>query len=95
MLTDEICKAAAEIAARYSQIDKIILFGSRARGDCGERSDIDLAVYADGDISEFIYDINEEVPTLLMFDVTHMDDDLDEEFIGQVEKEGRVIYEKS
>ena len=47
---DKILEAICRIAVRYEQINKIILFGSRARGYNSERSDIDIAVYADGDI---------------------------------------------
>ena len=35
--------------AQRCGLKKVILFGSRARGDCRERSDIDLAV-SGGDI---------------------------------------------
>ena len=31
-----------------SHVTKVVLFGSRARGDADERSDIDLAIYALG-----------------------------------------------
>ena len=44
MLTiDEIKKVVAEIAPKY-QITKAILFGSRARGNNREDSDVDLIV---------------------------------------------------
>ena len=47
MLTiDEIKKVVAEIAPKY-QITKVTLFGSRARGNNREDSDIDLIVEFD------------------------------------------------
>lgn len=93
-LMDKIFEAIRRIAVRYEQIEKIVLFGSRARGDNSERSDIDIAVYADGDIFGFIYEIDEKVPTLLRFDVTQMSGDLEKDFIDQIENEGVIIYEK-
>jgi predicted nucleotidyltransferase len=33
--------------SKFERIDQIILFGSRAKGDCGEDSDIDLAIDAE------------------------------------------------
>ena len=42
-----------EISKKHSEINKVILFGSRARGDNGDRSDIDLAIYCEKSISEF------------------------------------------
>lgn len=81
-----------ELAKKYN-IQKIILFGSRARGDFKERSDIDLAV-SGGDIVRFTLDIEEEVQTLLMFDVVNLDGSVQEELRKAIEKDGQIIYEK-
>lgn len=58
------------------------------------KSDIDLAVYCENSISEFIEDIEMNTSTLLEFDFSDMKDIQDEFFIEQVEKEGIIIYEK-
>ena len=73
---------------------KVILFGSRARKDNGDRSDIDLAIYSEASISEFIEDIENNTTTLLEFDFSDMKSVSDELFINQVNKEGIIIYEK-
>ena len=91
---DKILEAICRIAVRHEQINKIVLFGPRARGDNSERSDIDIAVYADGDICGFIYELDEKAPTLLRFDVTQMSGELESDFIEQIENEGVIIYEK-
>ena len=41
---DELYTKLADLAARFGA-EKLVLYGSRARGDFHERSDIDLAVY--------------------------------------------------
>ncbi|MGL5378761.1 nucleotidyltransferase domain-containing protein [Clostridium sp.] len=82
------------IASKYDKIDKIKLFGSRARGDNSLKSDIDLAIYSKGDLVEFIEDIEMNTSTLLEFDFSDMNLVNDELFIAQVNKEGIVIYEK-
>lgn len=41
---DQIYRQLGELVRRYGA-RKLVLFGSRARGDFHERSDIDLAVY--------------------------------------------------
>lgn len=61
-----------DIASSFPDIEKILLFGSRIRGDHRQTSDIDLAVYTSSDLSEFIYALETKVPTLLKFDVTAM-----------------------
>lgn len=42
-IVDEII----DIARKYRDINKVVLFGSRARGDNSPKSNIDLAIYAD------------------------------------------------
>lgn len=89
-IVDEI----KDIASKYKNINKVILFGSRARGDNSIKSDIDLAIYADSSIVEFIEDIEMNTHTLLEFDFSDMNVVCDEVFIEQIKKEGIVIYEK-
>lgn len=68
-------------------LEKIILFGSRARGDHKERSDIDIA--ADGNMCEkFALEIEEKCPTLLKFDIVDMSKPISEELKDSIEKEG-------
>ena len=43
-LPERVVKDIVTFAKRYS-VRKVILFGSRARGNNTERSDIDIAVY--------------------------------------------------
>ncbi|WP_418490241.1 nucleotidyltransferase family protein [Frisingicoccus sp.] len=80
------------MADRY-KIHRVILFGSRARGDYHKTSDIDLAV-SGGDIVSFTIDVDEETYTLLNFDVVNLDGPVQEELRESIEKEGIIIYEK-
>ncbi len=84
----EICRFAEQ-----HQLDKVVLFGSRARGDYHRASDIDLAVWG-GKIARFAVDINEETSTLLKYDVVDMGQDVSADLLASVQKEGRVLYEK-
>jgi len=48
----QIKKAITEVAQRHGiEIDKIILFGSRARGDSREESDWDVLVVTKGGLN--------------------------------------------
>ena len=89
-----VLEEIVEISKKHSEINKVILFGSRARKDNGDRSDIDLAIYSEASISEFIEDIENNPTTLLEFDFSDMKLVNDEVFIEQVNKEGIIIYEK-
>lgn len=81
------------LAKKYG-VKKVILFGSRARGDNRERSDIDLAV-SGGDIGEFADAANEETWTLLMFDVVNLDSGISAELQAEIDRDGVVLYEKT
>lgn len=79
--------------AEIHGIKKVILFGSRARGDNTERSDIDLAVMG-GDFDGFSFAMNEQAETLLTFDVVDLDKPVSDELKTEIERDGAVIYEK-
>jgi uncharacterized protein len=77
-------------------VQKVILFGSRARGDAGKRSDIDLAVAAPEIIPKQWLEISntlEQLDTLLSVDLVL----LEEASLSLKEKifaEGEVLYER-
>ena len=81
------------VLAKQYDIQKVILFGSRARGDNWECSDIDLDVCG-GDVTRFSLDVDEVIPTLLMFDVVDLDEPVQPELRAAIQREGVVIYEK-
>lgn len=74
-------------------VEKVILFGSRARGSHQERSDVDIAVLG-GDFDDFYWDIKEKVYSLLMFDVVELDMGISEDLKHEIERDGITIYEK-
>lgn len=88
----KVIKEIRELAQRYG-IQKILLFGSRARGDFNRTSDIDLAV-AGGDYLRFALDVDEETSTLLMYDIVNLDGAVSEELRQSIQQEGIVVYEK-
>lgn len=79
--------------ARMHEIERVILFGSRARGDYRRTSDIDLAV-SGGNIAAFALDVDEETSTLLMYDIVNLDGPVQEELRASIREEGKIIYEK-
>ena len=81
-----------ELAKKYN-LNKVILFGSRARGDFQRASDIDLAV-SGGNIPMFALDVEEETSTLLQFDVIDLDKDLQDNLLKSIREEGIVLYKK-
>lgn len=84
----EIC----ELAKKYD-IDRVVLFGSRARGDYKRLSDIDLAV-SGGNFAGFALDVDEETSTLLKYDIVNLDGSVQKELRESIAREGRILYEK-
>lgn len=89
-LVDEIIL----ISEKHDYIYKVVLFGSRAREDNEPKSDIDLAIYSNCDIFEFIEEIENTTHTLLEFDFSEMNKIKDDFFREQIEKDGVLLYEK-
>ena len=80
--------------AKQYGIDKLYLFGSRARGDYKERSDIDLA-YIGGDAKRYILAMDEDTYTLLSFDVVDLGKPVQEELLESIRSEGVLLYTKN
>ena len=66
-LNEKIIEEIKIVAANYDNISKILLFGSRERGDNHSQSDIDLAVYSTDSISLFVEEINTKGNTCLLY----------------------------
>lgn len=79
--------------ATVYQVKKVILFGSRARGDFREKSDIDLAVQG-GDYQRFSLAVDDETSTLLKYDIVLLDGAVQEELRKVIREEGLIIYEE-
>ena len=91
-LKESLIREITDLAQKYG-MSTVILFGSRARGDYRERSDIDLAV-SGGDYDNFALDVDEETSTLLMFDVVNLDKPVQPELLENIRREGKVLYAK-
>lgn len=92
-LPERVEKDIAKFALE-SSVDRVILFGSRARGTNTERSDVDIAVYG-GDFDSFYWNIKEQVYSLLSFDIVDVDKGISEELRKEIERDGIIIYEKA
>ncbi len=88
----EVIDEIISYAKKYN-VNRVILFGSRARGDFKRTSDIDIAV-SGGDFERFALDVDEETSTLLEFDIVDLDRDMQEALRESIIKEGKILYEK-
>lgn len=94
-LPSSLADGLAELARRYGA-QRLVLYGSRARGDNGPRSDIDLAVFGMPESNRSAFWLGtEELPTLLKFDIAHVSPGMDPAFLENIEKEGVTLYEQN
>ena len=91
---EELYNQLAALARRYGA-KRLVLFGSRARGDNRYNSDIDLAVYGMPEDNRAEFWMNcEELPTLLKFDIVHIKDGMDPQFLANIQKDGVELMDK-
>lgn len=74
--------------------EKVVLFGSRARGDNLPKSDIDIAVAGCRDFRHFSYLIDEHLDTLLDIDAVNLDESLSQSLLDEIVRDGVILYEK-
>ena len=78
--------------ARERGVHRVVLFGSRARGDNLLRSDIDLAVEG-GDVLGFEDDVQNRLWSLLCVDVVDLGVTASAELRREIERDGKVLHE--
>lgn len=89
---EELYKQLAALARQHGA-RRLVLFGSRARGDNRYNSDVDLAVYGmpESNRANFWMDC-EDLPMLLKFDIVHITDGMNPAFIENIKKDGVDLY---
>jgi predicted nucleotidyltransferase len=93
----EKLRQSIQIIGRQFLIRKIVLFGSRARGEAKPTSDIDLAIY---ELPEFkdrgrFASCFDDLETLLKIDLVFINEHTDQKLLENIGEEGVVIYEQS
>lgn len=75
-------------------IKKIVLFGSRARGDNRNNSDIDVAIYLKSEKDKgAIYDEINDIETLYKIDIVFVNESTDIELLKNINRDGVILYE--
>jgi uncharacterized protein len=91
-------RRVVEFGVRAVDPDKVILYGSHARGDAQETSDYDLAFVFPRDHHgkwvRFLADVDDAPVTLLPVDLLDWDE-ASESLREQVSKEGITLYERT
>jgi predicted nucleotidyltransferase len=96
-ITEKGRKILTEIFGRYPEVSKVLVFGSRAKGTFGERSDLDMVVIDPIDrrtLGSLWMDINEsDLPFTVDLQVWNAI--RNENLKEHINRVGKIIYAKS
>lgn len=90
-------KHIIESIKAYSEIKEVVLFGSRAKGNFRNGSDVDMAIKGEeitySTVTHLSYLLNEEKPLPYYFDIVHYEKINEPKLIEHIDHVGIVIYE--
>jgi predicted nucleotidyltransferase len=88
-----------DVLSHYPQVEKAILYGSRAKGNYKNGSDIDLTLHGNTELSlNILYKILDEIDDLLLpytIDLSIFTDIGDPDVIDHIQRIGVTFYDKS
>jgi len=91
-------QAISGVLAKYPPVEKAVLYGSRAKGNFKNGSDIDLTLFGEEDLTlEILYRIMDEIDDLLLpytFDLSIFRQINDPDVIDHIRRVGIVFYER-
>jgi uncharacterized protein len=94
-LSDRIRSDIRQVFAHYPAIERVLIFGSRAKGSAGPGSDIDLAVVApEMSDAEFarLWNAIDELPLVFKVDLLHWDRLSNPRLKDKIPREGCLFY---
>lgn len=96
-LEPHVANTLKEFFNQFNFIDKVVIFGSRAKHTANPKSDIDLCIYSlemtDIQFSKLKSEID-ELPILYKLDVVHFEK-VNKELQDNVERDGKLLFSKN
>ncbi|WP_438965229.1 nucleotidyltransferase domain-containing protein [Flavobacterium sp.] len=90
-------KEIISIFQKYESIEKVIIYGSRAKGNHKEGSDIDLILFGTIKHNELMQLLNELDESYIpyLFDISIYNELQSESLIEHVNRVGKIFYQKT
>ncbi len=96
-LREQDLKIIQATIKNYSVIKKVLIFGSRAKGNFSNGSDVDLAIFGDtitiDVVGSLSYKLNEVTSLPYYFDIVHFESISTPELVDHINRVGKSIYE--
>lgn len=96
-LSDETVQRMAKVFSRHPEIEKVVLYGSRAKGNYRNGSDIDLSLFGEKLDSNILGRIDWELDDLLLpykIDLSIFHQLKHPELVDHIRRVGMVFYER-
>ena len=91
-------EAIVSVLSQEPKVEKAFIFGSRAKGNFKNGSDIDLALMGEdldfNTVSQISYQLNEETAMPYKFDVLHYDSIKEPTLIEHIDRVGIEFYSR-
>jgi uncharacterized protein len=88
-----------DVFSRYRQVERAVLYGSRAKGNYKAGSDIDLTLIGGEDLDlKVLFRIMDDIDDLLLpysFDISLLRSITDSDVLYHINRVGTVLYEKT
>ncbi len=98
-LSEATIQKIQQVLAKYPQVEKAVLYGSRAKGNFKNGSDIDLSLQGDKDLTlDILYKIDRELDDLLLpytIDLSIFEQLSNPDFIEHIQRAGVMIYKRN
>jgi predicted nucleotidyltransferase len=96
-LKDKYIDAIQKVLASFPEVEKVLLYGSRAKGTHWNGSDIDLSFIGDIDLS-LLFKIEDELDDLLLpykIDASILSTIENPDLVAHIHRVGVTLYEKT
>ena len=96
-LKDQVIEKIKQVFALYPEVEEVVLYGSRAKGNYSKNSDIDLVLKGDGLNQNILGKIRMALDDLLLpytIDMAIYKNIDNPELIEHIERVGLVLYRK-
>ncbi|WP_228037448.1 nucleotidyltransferase domain-containing protein [Nodosilinea sp. LEGE 06152] len=84
---------------QFEEIATVVLFGSRAKGNYKQGSDVDLAVKGDRvthrTVAHLADVLNEDLPLPYFFDIVHYNSLASQPLLEHIDRVGVVLYDRA
>lgn len=96
-LTERQLQQLCELFGHYPQLERVILYGSRAKGNFRPNSDVDITLMGKELTKTDLNNLDNEIDDLLLpyfFDISLFHKISNPDLTNHIERVGKVIYER-